>query len=83
MGKYIDKYFQEHCLPQECPICGKKFIPAPEHYWKIGKGKYDVSETRIINVCSYSCMRKWEKEQEAKNEERKERARLARLKRTY
>jgi hypothetical protein len=62
MGKYLDEYYQKHCLPIECPICGKKFIPAPEHYWKIGN--YGM-ESRDERVCSYSCMRKWEKEQEA------------------
>lgn len=80
MGKYIDEYYQTHCLPQECPICGKKFIPASQHYWKISRGEYDM-ETRTKNVCSYSCMRKWEKQQEAKRKERKERAKLARQKR--
>lgn len=48
-----------------CPICGKRFIPAPEHYWKIGTGEYDM-ETRNRLVCSYSCMRVWEKEQMVK-----------------
>lgn len=67
---------------ETCPICSKKFIPAPEHYWKIGTGEYDM-DTRIKNVCSYSCMRKWERQQEAKRKERRERARLAREKRTY
>ena len=45
--------------PNICPICGKKFIPAPENYWKIGKFDF---RTRTIDVCSYTCMRKWEKE---------------------
>lgn len=63
MSKYTDEYFKKYCLPIECPICGKNFIPAPEHYWQIGN--YGL-ETRGVYVCSYSCMRKWEKEQEAK-----------------
>lgn len=67
-NKYIDEYFNNHCRPIECPICGKKFIPAPEHYWKIGNYKLN---TRTDDVCSYSCMRKWEKEQEAKLKKRK------------
>lgn len=37
-----------------CPICKKNFIPAPEHAWKIG------GEHRAL-VCSYTCMRVWEK----------------------
>ena len=36
----------------ECPICGKKFVPAPFHAWKISGD---------ILVCTYSCMRKYEK----------------------
>lgn len=47
-----------------CPICGKNFIPAPYHYWRIGS----EAEDDLINkrypgtlVCTYSCMRKWEK----------------------
>lgn len=71
MGQYIDEYFQKHCLPQTCPICGKGFIPAPEHAWKIGhitsyaiKNRRDDAYQR--NVCSYTCMRKWEREEEAK-----------------
>lgn len=37
-----------------CPICGKRFLPAPQHAYKIN-GKY-----RGELVCTYSCMRKWE-----------------------
>lgn len=47
-----------------CPICGKHFVPAPEHMWKIGNW-CDIEEIRVQKVCSYTCMRKWEKEQEA------------------
>lgn len=46
---------------KECPICKKNFIPAPEHYWKI-----DVDGSRPRLVCSYTCMRAWENEQERK-----------------
>lgn len=45
-------------LEVKCPVCGKKFKPAPEHALKIGG-----EESRRI-VCSYSCMRKYEKEHE-------------------
>ena len=40
----------------KCPICGKMFVPAPLHAWKINVGYY-----REIEVCTYSCMRVWEK----------------------
>ncbi len=39
----------------KCPICGKKFIPAPYHAYRIG----GCESTRV--VCSYTCMRVWEK----------------------
>lgn len=39
-----------------CPVCGKQFIPAPQHAWKIGE-----VEWRPELVCTYSCMRTWEK----------------------
>ena len=38
-----------------CPICKKEFSAAPEHAWKIG---YKANPKL---VCSYSCMRKWER----------------------
>ena len=46
-----------------CPICGKNFIPAPYHSWKVGTCDIhnDRPEWRLKLVCSYSCMRKWEK----------------------
>lgn len=40
----------------KCAVCGKMFKPAPEHALKIG------GETSRKLVCSYSCMRKYEKE---------------------
>lgn len=43
-----------HLTPSKCPICKKNYYPTPDHAWRIGEnGK---------RVCSYSCMRKWEKE---------------------
>lgn len=54
----------------KCPVCKRKFIPAPEHIYKECRGK------RL--VCTYRCMleseRKYEakkaKKQEADNEQR-------------
>ena len=74
MGRYIDDYYKKYCLPQTCPICGKKYIPTLDWYWKIGSyNAYtaDSSDKRTVNVCSYSCMRKWEKEQEVKLKNKK------------
>ena len=39
----------------KCPVCGKVYVPAPEHVYKVligGKRK---------NVCSWHCMRKYER----------------------
>lgn len=39
----------------DCPVCGRRFIPAPEHLYKIYEnGVYS-------RVCSWTCMRKHEK----------------------
>lgn len=53
-----------------CPICGKKFISAADHMWKIG-GWGNISGIHTERVCSYSCMRKWEKEREAEDKKRR------------
>lgn len=42
-----------------CPICGKMFKPAEEHSYYIEHNKRKL-------VCSYTCMRKWEKGEVAK-----------------
>lgn len=48
-----------------CPICGKNFIPAPYHYWKINSTTAQSLDGDPITfgtlVCTYTCMRKWEK----------------------
>lgn len=41
--------------PVKCPICGEMFSPTAEHAYKIGEG----NKSQL--VCTYSCMRKWEK----------------------
>lgn len=40
----------------KCPVCGETFFYDPEHAYKIGKSDFSSKK-----VCSYSCMRKWEK----------------------
>lgn len=53
----------EHNPPiivKRCPVCDKEFIPAPYHTYKIGRSK------RPRYVCSYSCLRKYQLEKEAK-----------------
>ena len=43
-----------------CPVCGKNFIPAPFHIYKI-KGK--------ILVCTYKCMLEYEKTRKLKSKQ--------------
>jgi uncharacterized OB-fold protein len=38
----------------KCSVCGKGFIPAPEHVFKY----------KFKKVCSWSCVRRAEKEEE-------------------
>jgi len=52
----------------KCPVCKKLFIPAPQHVWKVGGKK----------VCSYTCMRSFEKAQEEKKARRRQLARARR-----
>ena len=47
-------YHSENEARMTCPICGKNFNPAPEHAYHIKRGQKNF-------VCSWSCMRKWEK----------------------
>lgn len=47
--------------PTRCPICGETFRPAPQHIYAIG------SPSMRKTVCSYTCMRAWERGQTAKN----------------
>ena len=48
----------------ECPMCGKLFCLAPMNVYKIKNGK---------NVCSYSCMRKYQMKKEKTINEIKQR----------
>lgn len=41
--------------PRPCPICGKSFIPAVMHTYKI------FDDGRFKNVCSHKCARVWDK----------------------
>jgi hypothetical protein len=43
-----------------CPVCSKRFIPAPYHIYKAR-----VNGNRVL-CCSYTCMRKNETEYEKK-----------------
>lgn len=49
----------------KCPICGKTFVPAPQHIYKF------TDKGRIKSVCSWGCMRAHEKKIEQEKEEQK------------
>lgn len=44
---------------QKCPVCGKKFLPAPMHVWK---NENETNKAFQKLVCSYTCMRVTEKQ---------------------
>lgn len=80
-----NKYWYDEPL-DVCPICKKQFASTPDWYWKITKSIKTYtgvdapdSDSSYENVCSYTCMRVWEKKQETerqKNEKAKEVKRL-------
>lgn len=55
-----------HWEMRKCPVCGKEFLPTGLHSYKIGTV---ASEQKL--VCTYTCQRKWEKEQEEKAKRKK------------
>lgn len=48
----------------KCPICSKKFVPAPFHIYKTRRGG------RL--VCTYSCMLESERRREEKRKAKKQ-----------
>lgn len=52
----------------KCPICGKMFIPAPFHVYKIRQKWYLSVYSRL--VCSWGCQRRWERKEGKYNERR-------------
>ena len=62
MGRYKDG-------TMVCRVCKKRFLPAPFHAWKIALTRYGGARTL---VCSYSCMRAFEKaREEARHDKRR------------
>lgn len=50
----------------KCPICGKEFIPAPQHIYKM---KTNGGYTKLL--CSYHCMRAYEEKVEKERQKKK------------
>ena len=67
------KKYKSYCHGGEhtCPICGKIFIAAQYHQWEAGY------KTVAKLVCSYTCMRKWEKEKVDKRKTKKKGLKLS------
>ena len=40
-----------YIVEKTCPVCGKNYIPAPYHMYKL----WDSKTGHSIQVCSYSC----------------------------
>ncbi len=58
------KYYKDPIVVKKCPICGKEFVPAPEHAYRLPYNKGGP-------VCSYHCMREARRRHEAKLRRRK------------
>lgn len=48
----------------KCPVCGKNFIPAPLHAWKL----YGTKR----RVCTYTCQQQSKREHEAIRQRKRE-----------
>lgn len=51
---------------RSCPVCGKEFLPAPQHVYKV-----DIKRGDIRYVCSYHCVRAHEKEKNRRKNKHK------------
>lgn len=54
-------YYAKILTEKTCPICGKLFIPAPEHAYSVGVRNRKTHYTKKVLVCSWGCLRAYEK----------------------
>lgn len=47
----------------KCPVCGKVFIPSPEHVYKVYLKGYNAYK----KVCSYHCMMDYRRKKKGRN----------------
>lgn len=59
----IDYELSEVIEERTCPVCGKRFVPAPYHCYRRGSKWF----------CVWSCMLKYDREQEEKKKMKKDR----------
>ncbi len=50
MPKTKELFVPQALSEVKCPVCGKEFIPAPQHVYKLIKG------SKKQFVCTYKCM---------------------------
>lgn len=50
-------YTKSQLVEETCPVCGKVYVPAPEHVYHM--------PARKTRVCSYHCMMEAERRHEA------------------
>lgn len=52
----VKKKLEDIGIPvKKCPVCGRQFVPAPQHSYHMPYEKYRL-------VCSYGCHRKAERD---------------------
>jgi uncharacterized OB-fold protein len=56
------RYTKSQLVVETCPICGKVYVPAPEHVYHM--------PARKTRVCSYHCMLEAERKNEANKKPR-------------
>ena len=57
--------YWNHIRMKTCPVCGKQFVPAGQHAYKIRKNGSDKK------ACSWSCVSNWRKQKEEIKKQRK------------
>lgn len=53
-------YHVKFLIESTCPVCGKLFIPAPQHAYSVNVHKKN-GYTKKVPICSWSCLRAHEK----------------------
>lgn len=53
-------YCAKHLVEITCPVCGKTFIPAPQHAYSAEIHKKN-GYVKKVTLCSWSCVRAHEK----------------------
>lgn len=57
------KCYKDPIVVKICPVCGKEFVPAPDHVYKVTKSG--------APVCSYHCMMDARRKRDARRKKKK------------